>query len=129
MKRRCLWFELTTNPADIAIRIDMQSVLCSYRNMICCFIKHIGIEQMMGTDLHVETVKCYCNYHYKYMSAHLVSPTSSYMTYLITLFLQLNYNCIVLYCIMRPYTDGPIGPLSYRHSSGVVRNPHSALAE
>ena len=20
--------------------------------------------------------------------------------------------CIVLYCIMRPYTDGPIGPLS-----------------
>ena len=39
------------------------------------------------------------------------------------------YNCIVLYCIMRPYTDGPIGPLSYRHSSGVVRNPHSALAE
>ena len=21
-------------------------------------------------------------------------------------------NCIVLYCIMRPYTDGPIGPLS-----------------
>ena len=40
----------------------------------------------------------------------------------------LNY-CIVLYCIMRPYTDGPIGPLSYRHSSGVVRNPHSTLAE
>ena len=38
-------------------------------------------------------------------------------------------NCIVLYCIMRPYTDGPIGPLSYRHSSGVVRNPHSTLAE
>ena len=36
--------------------------------------------------------------------------------------------CIVLYCIMRPYTDGPIGPLSYRHSSGVVRNPHSTLA-
>ena len=36
---------------------------------------------------------------------------------------------IVLYCIMRPYTDGPIGPLSYRHSSGVVRNPHSTLAE
>ena len=37
--------------------------------------------------------------------------------------------CIVLYCIMRPYTDGPIRPLSYRHSSGVVRNPHSTLAE
>ena len=37
--------------------------------------------------------------------------------------------CIVLHCIMRPYTDGPIGPLSYRHSSGVVRNPHSTLAE
>ena len=37
--------------------------------------------------------------------------------------------CIVLCCIMRPYTDGPIGPLSYRHSSGVARNPHSALAE
>ena len=37
--------------------------------------------------------------------------------------------CIVLYCIMRPYTDGPIGPLSYRHSSGVVRNPHSTLAK
>ena len=36
---------------------------------------------------------------------------------------------IVLYCIMRPYTDGPIGPLSYRHSSGVVRNPHSTLAK
>ena len=30
---------------------------------------------------------------------------------------------------MRPYTDGPVGPLSYRHSSGVVRNPHSTLAE
>ena len=40
-----------------------------------------------------------------------------------------NHHCIVLYCIMRPYTDGPIGPLSYRHSSGVVRNPHSTLAE
>ena len=26
--------------------------------------------------------------------------------------------CIVLNCNMRPYTDGPIGPLSYRHSSG-----------
>ena len=38
-------------------------------------------------------------------------------------------HCIVLYCIMRPYADGPIGPLSYWHSSGVVRNPHSALAE
>ena len=37
--------------------------------------------------------------------------------------------CIVLHCIMRPYTDGSIGPLSYRHSSGVVRIPHSALAE
>ena len=37
--------------------------------------------------------------------------------------------CIVWYCIMRPYTDGPIGPLSYRHSSGVVRNPHSTLAK
>ena len=37
--------------------------------------------------------------------------------------------CIVLYCIMRPYTDGPIGPLSYRHSSGDVRNPHSTLAK
>ena len=37
--------------------------------------------------------------------------------------------CIVLYCIMRPYTDGPIGPLSCRHSSGVVRNPHSTLAK
>ena len=24
--------------------------------------------------------------------------------------------CIILYYIMRPYTDGPIGPLSYRHS-------------
>ena len=42
--------------------------------------------------------------------------------------LQIN-DCIVLYCIMRPYTDGPIGPLSYRNSSGVVRNPYSALAE
>ena len=36
---------------------------------------------------------------------------------------------IVLYCIIRPYTDGPIRPLSYRHSSGVLRNPHSVLAE
>ena len=43
--------------------------------------------------------------------------------------MQYQKNCIVLYCIMRPYTDGPIGPLSYRHSSGVVRNPHSTLAE
>ena len=25
-------------------------------------------------------------------------------------------SCLLLYCIMRPYTDGPIGPLSYRHS-------------
>ena len=41
----------------------------------------------------------------------------------------INNLTIVLYCIMRPYTDGPIGPLSYRHSSGVVRNPHSTLAE
>ena len=24
------------------------------------------------------------------------------------------FYCIVLYCIMRPYTDGPIGPLSYK---------------
>ena len=24
--------------------------------------------------------------------------------------------CIVLYGIMMPYTDGPIGPLSHRHS-------------
>ena len=24
--------------------------------------------------------------------------------------------CTVLYCIMRPYTDGPIGPLSHRHT-------------
>ena len=31
--------------------------------------------------------------------------------------------CIVLYCIMRSYTEGLIGSLSYRHSSGVVRNP------
>ena len=42
---------------------------------------------------------------------------------------RFNFSDIVLYCIMRPYTDGPIGPLSYRHSSEVVRNPHSALAE
>ena len=37
--------------------------------------------------------------------------------------------CIVLYCIMRPYTYCPIGPLSYRHSSVVVRQPRLALAE
>ena len=43
--------------------------------------------------------------------------------------LNLSCYCFVLYCIMRPDTDGPIGPLSYRHSSGVVRNPHSTLAE
>ena len=42
---------------------------------------------------------------------------------------RMQYICIALHCIMRPYTDGPIEPLSYRHSSGVVRNPHSALAE
>ena len=47
----------------------------------------------------------------------------------IHVFLKLRLYCIVLYCIMRPYTDGPIGPLSHRHSSGVVRNPHSALTE
>ena len=40
-----------------------------------------------------------------------------------------SWRVIVLFCIMRPYTDGPIGPLLYRHSSGVVRNLHSALAE
>ena len=35
--------------------------------------------------------------------------------------------CIVLYAEALYWR--PIGPLSYRHSSGVVRNPHSALAE
>ena len=45
------------------------------------------------------------------------------------LLLSMQQNCIVLYCIMRPFTDGPIGPLSYRLSSRVVRNPHSTLAE
>ena len=49
------------------------------------------------------------------------------MTYFIILSQILR--TVVYYCIMRPYTDGPIGPLSYRHSSGVVRNPHSTLAE
>ena len=56
---------------------------------------------------------------------------ASYLTFLfskICFFLCLRH-CIVSYCIMRPYNDGPIGPLSYKHSSGVVRNPHSALAE
>ena len=52
----------------------------------------------------------------------------NYITYSIVLYCIVLY-CIVLYCIRRPYTDGPIGPLSYRHSSGVVRNPHSTLAE
>ena len=40
--------------------------------------------------------------------------------------------CIVLYYIVWYYEDlywWPIRPLSYRHSSGVVRNPHSTLAE
>ena len=55
---------------------------------------------------------CVCMYVYVYIYIYI------YILY-----------CIVLYCIMRPYTDGPIGPLSYRHSSEVVRNPHSALAE
>ena len=58
--------------------------------------------------------------------------TFDYFQNVIFKVIQLYYKkmyCIVLYCIMRPYTDGPIGPLSYRHSSGVVRNPHSALAE
>ena len=40
----------------------------------------------------------------------------------------LTYNGIVLYCIMRPYILKAIRPLSYRHSSGVIRNPHSTLA-
>ena len=38
----------------------------------------------------------------------------------------------VLYCIVLYYGAlyrRPIRPLSYRHSSGVVRNPHSTLAE
>ena len=51
---------------------------------------------------------------------------------MIHLMLLCNYvfllQCIVLY-YMRPYTGRPIGPLSYRHSSGVFRNPHPALAE
>ena len=40
--------------------------------------------------------------------------------------------CIVLYCIVLYYEAlywRPIRPLSYRHSSGVVRNLHSTLAE
>ena len=40
--------------------------------------------------------------------------------------------CIVLYCIVLYYEAlywWPIRPLSYRLSSGVVRNPHSTLAE
>ena len=40
--------------------------------------------------------------------------------------------CIVLYCIVLYYEAlywRSIRPLSYRHSSGVVRNPHSTLAE
>ena len=45
------------------------------------------------------------------------------LTYRIVLY------CIVLYCIMRLYTEGSIGPIPYKHSSRVVRNPHSALAE
>ena len=52
-----------------------------------------------------------------------------FIVYWLVSIFQLKTRLIVLYCIMRPYTDGPIGPLSYRHSSGVVRNPHSALAE
>ena len=55
--------------------------------------------------------------------SHLLHLTAGAVTIWYVLY------CIVLYCIMRPYTDGPIGPLSYRHSSGVVRNPHSTLAE
>ena len=37
----------------------------------------------------------------------------------------------VLYCTIWSYTDywRQIRPLSYRHSSGVVRNPHSTLAK
>ena len=42
------------------------------------------------------------------------------------------YCIIVLYCIVLYYEAlywSPFRPLSYRHSSGVVQNPHSTLAE
>ena len=43
-----------------------------------------------------------------------------------------NEACTVLYCIVLYYEAlyrKPIRPLSYKHSSGVGRNPHSTLAE
>ena len=68
-----------------------------------------------------------------YIYSFDASPLNSYY-YILKYYHPLNvagqtHKHTVLYGIMRPYTDGPIGPLSYRHSSGVVRNPHSTLAE
>ena len=44
------------------------------------------------------------------------------------IFIDVKINLFHCHCHCH-YTDSPIGPLSYRHSSGVVRNPHLALAE
>ena len=67
------------------------------------------------------------DYYKQRSTTVLVTFLDASKLYCIVLYCIVLY-CIVWYCIMRPYTDGQIGPLSYRHSSGVVRNPHSALA-
>ena len=53
-----------------------------------------------------------------------------YSLYTIIITVWFNMYC-ALYCVLC-YEElywRPIRPLSYRHSSGVVRNPHSTLAE
>ena len=84
-------------------------ILSKEKMTLCSFILQFGFKKGTSTTQctfrMLETID-----HYNFMKSNVLY-------------------CIVLYCIMRPYTDGPIGPLSYKHSSGVVRNPHSTLAK
>ena len=81
------------------------------------YISNNDVFKQIDPDLHMHSIKQQCK-SYSEDEFNEKFADSHHILY-----------CIVLYCIMRPYTDGPIGPLSYRHSSGVVRNPHSTLAE
>ena len=71
----------------------------------------------------------WCLFHLRSLLSCIPRKLKSATLSMLIPFIERVLYCIVLYCIMRPYTDGPIGPLSYRHSSGVVRNPHSTLAK
>ena len=82
---------------------------------------------LLDVKINLYQYQCQCMLHYFAYCIYYEGNFCGEVTYGEMSVWQLY--CIVLYCIIKPYTDGPIGPLSYRHSSGVVRNPHSALAE